>query len=108
MGYDFTQALLALVMQNYVAAFEALYFFANAASSLQHINKWVADQTHGRHRDLIPAGALNKMTRLVLANALYLKAPWADPFSEKSTQREAFHVRGGAPVDVPMMRKTAE
>jgi serpin B len=47
------------------------------------------------------------LTRLVLANALYLKAPWADPFSEKTTQPEPFHVRGGAPVDLPMMRKTA-
>ena len=107
-GYDFRQAFLSLVRQNYSAAFEALDFVANAAAATQHINKWVADQTHGRIRDLIPAGALNKMTRLVLVNALYLQAPWADPFSEKSTQREPFHVRGGAPVDVPMMRKTAE
>jgi serine protease inhibitor len=50
---------------------------------------------------------LNKLTRLVLANALYLKAPWADAFSEKTTQPELFHVRGGAPVNVPTMRKTA-
>src|SRR4029450_929420 len=39
-------------------------------------------------------------------NALYLKASWADPFSEKTTKPEPFHVRGGTPVDVPMMRKT--
>jgi serpin B len=67
----------------------------------------VADQTREKIRDLIPANALNKLTRLVLANALYLKAPWTDPFSEKTTQPEPFHVRGGAPVDVPTMRKTA-
>jgi serpin B len=107
-GYDFRQAFLSLVKQNYGAAFESLDFVANAAAATQHINKWVTDQTHDRIRDLIAAGALNKMTRLVLANALYLKAPWADPFSEKTTQPEPFHVHGGAPVDVPMMRKTAE
>ena len=67
----------------------------------------MADQTRDKIRDLIPENALNKLTRLVLANALYLKAPWADPFSEKTTQPEPFHVRGGAPVNVPMMRKTA-
>src|SRR3954468_3340700 len=49
--------------------------------------------------------ALDKTTRLVLANALYLKAPWASEFSKNTTQREPFFVRG-APVDVPMMRKT--
>jgi serpin B len=105
--YDFRQAFLSLVKQNYGAAFEPLDFVADAAAAAQHINKWVANQTRDKIRDLIPAGALNKLTRLVLANALYLKAPWADPFSEKTTQPEPFHVRGGAPADVPTMRKTA-
>ena len=106
-GYEFRQAFLALVKQNYGAAFEPLDFVTDASGATQHINHWVADQTRDRIRDLIPANALNKMTRLVLANALYLKAPWADSFSEKATQPEPFHVRGGAPVDVPTMRKEA-
>ena len=104
-GYDFRQAFLSLVKQNYGAAFEPIDFIADAPGATQHINKWVADQTRNRIRDLIPAGALDETTRLVLANALYLKASWADPFSEKATKPEPFHVRGGAPVDVPMMRK---
>jgi leukocyte elastase inhibitor len=105
-GYDFRQAFLSLVKQNYGAAFEPIDFIADASGATQHINKWVADQTRNRIRDLIPASALNETTRLVLANALYLKASWADPFSEKTTKPEPFHVRGGTPVDVPMMRKT--
>jgi serpin B len=106
-NYDFRQNFLLLVKQNYGGAFEPLDFVADPAAATDHINKWVADQTRDKIRDLIPADALNKLTRLVLANALYLKAPWADPFSEKTTQPEPFHVRGGAPVNVPMMRKTA-
>jgi len=105
--YDFRQNFLSLVKQDYGAAFEPIDFVADPAAATQHINKWVADQTHDKIRDLIPADALNKLTRLVLANALYLKAPWADPFSEKTTQPELFHIRGGAPVNVSMMRKTA-
>jgi serpin B len=105
--YDFRQNFLSLVKQNYGAAFDPLDFVADAKAATQHINKWVADQTRDKIRDLIPADALNKLTRLVLANALYLKAPWADSFSEKTTQPEPFHVRGGAPVNVRMMRKTA-
>jgi serpin B len=105
--YDFRQDFLSLVKQNYGAAFEAMDFTANPAGAAQHINKWVADQTRDKIRDLIPENALNKLTRLVLANALYLKAPWTDAFSAKATQPESFHVRGGAPTNVPMMRKTA-
>lgn len=105
--YDFRPAFLSLAKQNFGAAFEPLDFITNPAAATQHINKWVADQTRDKIRDLIPANALNRLTRLVLANALYLKAPWADAFSEKTTQPESFHVRGGVPVNIPTMRKTA-
>src|SRR2546430_1730661 len=105
-GYAFRPAFLSLVKQNFGAAFEPLDFVTNASAATQHINKWVADQTHDRIRDLIPGGALDETTRLVLANALYLKAPWAYEFSENATQPEPFHVHGSASVDVPMMRKT--
>ncbi len=107
-GYDFRNAFLSLVKQDYRAAFEPLDFVADASGATQHINKWVADQTRDRIRDLIPAGALDETTRLVLANALYLKAPWSDPFSENATHPELFHVHGSAPVDVPTMRKRDE
>ena len=104
-GYNFREAYLSLVKQNFGGAFEPLDFVTDPAAATQRINKWVADQTGDRIRDLIPAGALDKTTRLVLANALYLKAPWASEFSQNATQREPFFVRG-TPVDVPMIRKT--
>jgi serpin B len=105
--YDFRQAFLSLVKENYGAAFEPIDFIANPAAAAAHINEWVANETRDKIRNLIPADALNKLTRLVLANALYLKAPWSDAFSEKTTLPDLFHVRGGTPVEVPMMRKTA-
>jgi serpin B len=105
-GYHFREAFLSLVKQNFGGAFEPIDFIADPAAATQHINKWVADQTRDRIRDLIPGGALDKTTRLVLANALYLKAPWASEFSKNATQPESFLVHGSAPTDVPMMRKT--
>jgi serpin B len=104
-GYHFRETYLSLVKQNFGGAFEPLDFVADPAAATQRINKWVADQTRDRIRDLIPRGALDKTTRLVLANALYLKAPWASEFSQNATQAEPFFVHG-APVNVPMMRKT--
>jgi serpin B len=106
--YAFRPAYLSLVKQNFGGAFEPIDFVANPPAATQHINKWVADQTHDRIRDLIPGGALDKTTRLVLANALYLKAPWASEFSENATQPEPFHVRGGTPTDVSTMQKRSD
>jgi len=44
------------------------------------INKWVSEQTEGRIEDLVPKGAINTWTRLVLTNAIYFNAAWLHPF----------------------------
>lgn len=102
-GYDFRAAFLDLLKTKYGAPFEALDFVTNSAGATKTINDWVEEQTKQKIRDLIPAGALDRHTRLVLVNALYFKAPWAEPFSESATTPQPFHPRGGAAVDVPTM-----
>jgi len=104
-GYDFRRAFLDLIEQSYGAAFEQLDFVKNAPEAAGRINAWVEDQTHGRIRDLIPTGALDANTRLVIANAVYLKAPWSEAFLPNATRLEPFHVGGGAQTDVPMMHR---
>jgi serpin B len=105
-GYEFRDPFRELVKKFYGAPFEPLDFRKNAEGARQHINKWVADQTRDRIRDLIPPNGVNEMTRLVLANAIYLKAPWANEFSDYFTKPKPFHIRGGSPVNVPMMKNT--
>jgi serpin B len=102
-GYDFRASFLGLVKEDYGAPFESLDFSKNAAAATRQINDWVEQQTRQRIRNLIPAGALNDLTRLVLVNAIYLKAPWEKPFSSGKTQSLPFHVAGGTTADVPTM-----
>lgn len=104
-GYSLRESFLALVKKEYGAPPDPLDFRKDAAAATKQINYWVAEQTRKRIRDLIPAGALDATTRLVLANAVYLKAPWAEEFSESATKPEPFRARG-TPVDVPTMQKT--
>lgn len=93
-GCDFRAPFLALVKDNYEAPFEALDFIKDAAGATKHINDWVDNQTRQRIRDLIPAGVLNELTRLVLVNAIYLKAPWtihsSSPSSTGRAERACF------------------
>ena len=51
----------------------------------------------------MPDGVLDEETLLVLVNALYLKAAWADPFRETSTTDADFHLGDGTVVQVPTM-----
>jgi serpin B len=102
--YEFRDAFRQLVKEFYGAPFETLDFKKDPEATRAHINKWVSDQTRDKIRDLIPQGGIKEITRLVLANAIYLKAPWAWEFSEALTTQKPFHIRGGATVDVLTMK----
>ena len=102
-GYDFRPAFLDLVKTSYAAPFEPLDFVHDSSAAAKHINDWVENQTRQRIRNLIPDDALDKFTRLVLVNAIYLKAPWEEPFKDRNTPPSAFHLGNGESVNVPTM-----
>jgi serpin B len=96
---------LRCLHDTYHASPSLVDFRGSAALATQTINDWVADQTRQRIVNLIPFGALNGDTRLVLANAIYLKAPWTHPFAERNTRPHPFDVKGGQPVKVATMEE---
>jgi serpin B len=105
-GFDFLQAFLDTLAVNYGAGLRLLDFQNDPEGSRQTINDWVAEQTEGRIEDLIPAGAIDDLTRMVLTNAIYFNAAWRYPFDEAATQDGTFHLPDGGEVTVPMMRQT--
>jgi len=98
---DFTHVL----REQFGAPLEELDFLGAAETARLTIDAWVVHETHDRIRDLIPSGALDANTRLVLANAVYLRAPWEDPFEREETRPEPFWVGGRTPADVPTMQQ---
>jgi len=105
-GYSFLKDYLDLLAQDYGAGLRTLDFRAAPELSRQTINKWVEDQTEQRIKDLIPGGAIDPLTRLVLTNAIYFNAAWNNNFEKNATQPTPFHLIDGSTVDVPMMRQT--
>jgi serpin B len=101
--YAFRHAFLDLLKTTFNAPFQPMDFVHDYTGARKTINDWVANQTKDRIQDLVPEGALTDATRLVLVNALYLKTPWQNPFSEAATKPLPFHVRGGDPANVPTM-----
>lgn len=80
--------------------------YTQPAQARADINMWVEKLTGGLIKDLIPDGVLTPDTRLVLANAIYFKAAWAEQFSEHATQKAPFFVKPDKQVEVPMMQQT--
>ena len=50
----------------------------------------------------MPDGALDFMTRLVLVNAIWFKAPWYDAFEPEATRPQPFHRSDGTTADVAL------
>jgi serpin B len=104
--YKFLSEFLDTLAQNYGAGLRILDFVKAPEDSRITINDWVSEQTEGRIKDLIPQGAIDSLTRLVLTNAIYFNAAWQFPFNENSTQDGTFHLFDGTEVTVPMMKQT--
>jgi serpin B len=96
-------AFLAALARSYGAGMRLVDFISQPEAARTLINGWTADRTHDRITDIIPAGVLDALTRLVLVNAIYLKAPWEEPFLPKLTQRRPFQLSDGSVVDADTM-----
>jgi serpin B len=107
-GTQFRPSFLNLVQVQYAAPLEEYDFAKHPDQATEGINQWIGEKTHGRIRNLIPQGALNAQTRLVLANAIYFKAAWSSEFSANATKPEPFHVRGGTALDLPTMTRRGQ
>jgi serpin B len=86
-------------------------FVRAAGAARLEINDLVARQTEGKITDLLAPGVLDALTRLVLVNAIYLKAAWAHPFPKQATSDGPFYPDGqgaGTAVTARMMQLTEQ
>ncbi len=67
------------------------------------INRTVAKETKGRIRNLFKKGQIDALTRVVLVNTVYLKAPFASPFDQAHTRDRPFTTSDQKEVSVKMM-----
>ncbi|MCX6004665.1 MAG: serpin family protein [Chloroflexi bacterium] len=104
--YQFLPAYLDMLAANYGAGLRVLDFMNATEEARSTINNWVSDQTEGRIKDLIPRGAIDKLTALVLTNAIYFNAAWQHPFEKNLTANGTFHLLTGDTILAPMMKQT--
>ncbi len=91
-SYAFEPAFIRLMQD--ISGFEPVDFWHQANVVRGHINDWVADATRQKILDLLPDGALNPLTRLVLTNAVYFKGGWSSKFNEADTHFARFEGAG--------------
>jgi len=67
------------------------------------INAAVAEQTAGKIADLLPPGTIDQLTRVVLTNAVYLKALWVRQFPAAATMQRPFYPERAEPTPIDLM-----
>ncbi len=92
----------------YSAKTTNLDFINNPEDSRVTINQWVEEKTNNRIKDLIPAGAIDPVVRLVITNAVYFKGTWIKQFDINKTVDADFWVTSNKTTRVPMMERTDE
>lgn len=102
-NYPFLENYINTTKKYYSAEFTNMDFKTKTEESRKIINLWVEEQTNNKIKDLIPAGTLNSMTRLVLTNAIYFKGDWATQFDKEKTKKQDFKVSETETVQVDMM-----
>ncbi|XP_066293784.1 leukocyte elastase inhibitor-like [Branchiostoma lanceolatum] len=103
--YSFLQDFLDATKKNYGAEPASVDFKGASEQVRGTINQWVEEQTEDKIKDLIPAGAVDAMTRLVLVNAIYFKGNWFKEFDAYLTHDLDFKINNNEKVKVHMMKK---
>lgn len=106
-GFPWEDAYLDALAARFGAGLRLVDFEQHAEETRLAINAWVAEQTAQRIPELLPQGSVDELTRLVLVNAIYLKAAWFIPFQEDLTKPGAFTRLDGTKIDVPTMHDTS-
>lgn len=106
--YTFRESFLETLEENYGSGLREVDFRTDAEGGRDRINGWAASATNGRVDDLIPEGALDRRSRLVLTNAVYLLADWKQPFDPDETEPGRFTALDGETSQVPMMHQEEE
>ena len=102
------QPYLDAISSRFGAGLRLVDYLQAAEAARVAINGWVSDRTEQRIPELLERGTIDEMTRLVLVNAIYLKAAWLAPFDEKMTVSGPFTRLDGSTFDVAYMRETED
>ncbi|MGD9958632.1 serpin family protein [Nocardioides sp.] len=97
------EPFLDALARYYGAGMRQVDFVGDTEGARTVINDWTAEQTRDRIPQILPAGALDELTRLVLVNAIYLKAPWEEPFFASATAAKPFTTDDGRTVQADTM-----
>ena len=94
---------LDVLARNYGSGIQRVDFRNSYEPARQQINTWVNRATEKRIENLVPKGAIDHSTRMVLVNAIYFYGDWQRQFDANDTRLVPFKRLDGSQVEASMM-----
>src|SRR5262249_19133470 len=107
-GHPWKEEYLARTRGNFRASLLDADFTRDPEAARGRINKWAEKETRSRIQDLVPSGAIDRDTRMALANAIYFKAKWVNRVEGKNTETGALILTAGTTVKASLMYQKGE
>jgi serpin B len=107
-GLELVPSFLEMTRRDYGAEAQELDYVGDAEGSRQIINAWVAEQTAQKIPELIPQGLIDRLTELVLTNAIYFLGDWQRAFPADATRPGPFFSGPDRSVEAPLMQQRGE
>jgi len=87
------------------AGAEPVPMASDGDAAAKRINGWISERTEGLIDDIVSPDAFSPDSRLMLANTVYMKADWDQPFDANNTHDLPFTRLDGSTVTVPLMHQ---
>jgi len=102
-GFPLVPSFMSALGQQFGAGVWQVDFQKDPIQAAAALNSWVSVHTHGRITQLFGPGAITPQTALILANAVYFKGAWQQPFVTEETRPGTFDTAGGGASPVSFM-----
>jgi len=80
-------------------------FAQNSEEARQTINNWTSNMTNNHIEEILSTDSVTENSKIILVNAMYLKALWTKSFFHHDTTQSPFSLLNGDSVSVPLMHQ---
>lgn len=103
--YPVLPPYLAQMKSDFRASIQHLDFKNNPNHCVGIINQWIDEKTKGKIQNLLSKHDISTLTKLVLADAVYFKGKWVEPFDSGKTKEKPFCLANGDSIKTRMMNR---
>jgi len=100
--YEFLPEYFSTIEKYYGGKVTNLDFINEKELSRKTINNFIEEQTNNRIKEIIPQGAIDNDTKLILSNAIYFLGKWDTEFDKGNTEKRDFTTSTGT-IQTSMM-----